>query len=327
MDNEIIIGIYKIQNIVNNKVYIGQSINVYKRWEQHIYHLNHNTHYNIYLQNAWNKYGPQNFKFEIIQICNSREELNTYETYWKDYYYPQVYNLGSTGKASNISSQTKRKISRTLKLNNSLLSKEERSAKFGNLHNTDRKIPVEVRNKISQTLKGRSSYIRTLDTLIKQNDARNKYLKKVVCFDLNKTPLCIYNSLSEAARALKCDESAIMNCCKGYRKRVHNFIFKYISDVDSETIEKLKLKSEDPFKHIVPIHYKYEENRKDIKTRKRNVNQFDLDMNFIQSYNSIAEASKQTGCTLNGISHCCRGLQKSTKGYIFKYTENKNNIE
>lgn len=48
-------GIYKITNLVNNKVYIGQSVNIRKRWNQHVLELNKNIHPNIYLQSAWNK--------------------------------------------------------------------------------------------------------------------------------------------------------------------------------------------------------------------------------------------------------------------------------
>ena len=44
------IGIYKIENKVNGKVYIGQSIDIEKRWKEHISCLNNRTHHNDYLQ-------------------------------------------------------------------------------------------------------------------------------------------------------------------------------------------------------------------------------------------------------------------------------------
>jgi len=50
-------GIYKIINLKNNKIYIGSSICIIKRWYHHKYHLINNNHSNCYLQNAWNKYG------------------------------------------------------------------------------------------------------------------------------------------------------------------------------------------------------------------------------------------------------------------------------
>ena len=48
------IGIYKIYNNLDNKVYIGQTKNLEKRFSQHIDHLRRNKHFNNHLQNAYN---------------------------------------------------------------------------------------------------------------------------------------------------------------------------------------------------------------------------------------------------------------------------------
>lgn len=60
-------GIYKITNTENNKVYIGESLDIYRRWDEHKYDLLHNKHCNYLLQNDFNKYGIDIFGFEIIQ--------------------------------------------------------------------------------------------------------------------------------------------------------------------------------------------------------------------------------------------------------------------
>lgn len=60
-------GIYRIRNIINDKVYIGQSISIRDRWNSHKGALRKNDHRNHYLQNAWNKYGEDNFAFEVIE--------------------------------------------------------------------------------------------------------------------------------------------------------------------------------------------------------------------------------------------------------------------
>lgn len=49
MGKEKLIGIYSITNKINGKVYVGQSVNVYKRWKDHKYELNKNIHHNIYI--------------------------------------------------------------------------------------------------------------------------------------------------------------------------------------------------------------------------------------------------------------------------------------
>ena len=59
------IGIYKIENKVNGKIYVGQSIDIDTRWYNHRNELNGNRHYNEHLQNAWNKYGEDNFSIQI----------------------------------------------------------------------------------------------------------------------------------------------------------------------------------------------------------------------------------------------------------------------
>lgn len=61
------VGIYKIKNKVNHKVYIGESINVKARWSHHRSDLRKGTHHSKYLQADWNKYGEKAFKFSVIE--------------------------------------------------------------------------------------------------------------------------------------------------------------------------------------------------------------------------------------------------------------------
>lgn len=61
------VGIYKIKNKVNHKVYIGESINVKARWSNHRSDLRKGTHHSKYLQADWNRYGEKAFKFSIVE--------------------------------------------------------------------------------------------------------------------------------------------------------------------------------------------------------------------------------------------------------------------
>lgn len=76
-----ICGVYKITNIVNWKFYIGSSKDIEHRWRQHKNQLNENQHGNLYLQNAWNKYGGANFKFEIIEECSPKIQFEREQFY------------------------------------------------------------------------------------------------------------------------------------------------------------------------------------------------------------------------------------------------------
>lgn len=51
--------------------------------------------------------------------------------------------------------------------------------------------------------------------------------------------------------------------------------------------------------------------------------QFDLNGNFIKEYESITQASKELNNSLNNISQCCLGKSRTSKGYIFKFKNDK----
>lgn len=70
------IGIYEIKNLVNGKVYIGQSIDIEERFRSHKLRES-NTH----LKNAFKKYGLENFSFSILKECK-KEDLSFYEHWY-----------------------------------------------------------------------------------------------------------------------------------------------------------------------------------------------------------------------------------------------------
>lgn len=80
-----ICGIYAIKNIINNKVYIGSSINIIIRWRKHKSDLGKNKHDNDHLQSSWNKYGKLNFEFIILEECVEHILLDR-ESFWIENY-------------------------------------------------------------------------------------------------------------------------------------------------------------------------------------------------------------------------------------------------
>lgn len=64
------IGIYKIENKKNNRVYVGESMHIERRWEKHKDDLNNNSHHSWKLQQDWNVYGKYNFEFSAIYDLN-----------------------------------------------------------------------------------------------------------------------------------------------------------------------------------------------------------------------------------------------------------------
>lgn len=74
--------IYFIRNNINLKSYIGSAINVRLRINNHKSSLRRNKHYNTHLQNAVNKYGIENFTFDILETINDKNKLLERENFW-----------------------------------------------------------------------------------------------------------------------------------------------------------------------------------------------------------------------------------------------------
>ena len=77
-------GIYQIRNLVNNKIYIGSTEDLFYRLGRHLSHLNRKKHENSYLQRAWSKYGQDNFVFEILQFEEDKVNLRESEQRYLD---------------------------------------------------------------------------------------------------------------------------------------------------------------------------------------------------------------------------------------------------
>lgn len=133
--------IYKTVNLINNKVYIGQHKS--STFEPHKY-LGSGT----LLHKAILKYGEENFKNELIEWCNSKNEMNEREIFWISELRPD-YNLtkgGDGGKGGSIKGRKFSEIGR----------KHMSDARKGSGNNMYGKhFSEEVRRKISEANKGR----------------------------------------------------------------------------------------------------------------------------------------------------------------------------
>lgn len=75
-------GIYAILSIATPECYIGQSVDIYRRFAEHLMYFRENRH-SKNLQLPWNKYGEDNFKFLVLEICeDDYKALTTQENFW-----------------------------------------------------------------------------------------------------------------------------------------------------------------------------------------------------------------------------------------------------
>jgi group I intron endonuclease len=89
-------GVYKISNLTNGRIYIGSTYRFKKRYTNHNNQLKSNSHKNTFLQNDYNKCGPNSFLFEVIEVIEDKESRILAEQVLIDEYYDnqkQCYNL------------------------------------------------------------------------------------------------------------------------------------------------------------------------------------------------------------------------------------------
>jgi group I intron endonuclease len=110
------IGIYIIVNTINGKFYIGSSSDIQQRFYNHKSKLLNNKHINLHFQNSVNKYGFENFKFEILANC-PLENLDSLEQWYVDNLKPQ-YNIRKFVESNRgiiLKEEHKEKISNSMK--------------------------------------------------------------------------------------------------------------------------------------------------------------------------------------------------------------------
>lgn len=165
--------IYCITNKINNKSYIGQSIDAISRWKDHISDAKRKfgktaNNKKFAIHNAINKYGKENFIWQIIETVDTIDESNEAEEFYISYWNtiaPNGYNLKYGGKNHKLSEETKIKISNTLKRIGTILSnkgvdhpnfgnklsnerKEYLSKKFSGDNGANKKITAEIAKEI-----------------------------------------------------------------------------------------------------------------------------------------------------------------------------------
>jgi group I intron endonuclease len=171
-------GIYKIVNKTNGIYYVGRSSNIRKRIGEHIRRLEHDRHYNVHLQNSWNKYGKHNFEFVVVEDVIGNESLVNTEQYFLDVARAETdkcYNQTFISNYTEMTDEVKQKIS------NSLMG--DKNVRYGTHHTK------ETLQKMSQSSRGKC--------LSEEHRNKNKMINKGRKFINRRRPseICILHNI------------------------------------------------------------------------------------------------------------------------------------
>lgn len=216
------IGVYKIENLINHKIYIGQSVEIEKRWQKHL-----SAKDDFVIHRALHKYGKENFSFQIIEECNLLD-LDKKEKYWITYYnslVPNGYNMIQGG--SNGAGFAKGKKVLQYSLNGEFLEKYSSANQASLITGIDHwSICACCRGEYRQAGGYQWKYSEDKEKEIKSIKKRTNY--EVLQIDV-KTDEIIqeFSSIKEATAKTNIASSTICNVCNGKGKTAGGFKWKY----------------------------------------------------------------------------------------------------
>lgn len=196
--------IYKIVNIGNRDFYIGSSIRPLIRKNTHFNDLKKGKHPNQHLQRAWNKYGEENFNFEIIDYC-SRDQILNKEQYYIDTLNPS-YNICKKAYSTlgrTASEETKLKM---------------RESQLGRKHKEESKLKVGLAHKGRKHSKEFGLNI------------SNRQKKRILQYDLEGNFIKEWETVSEVLRLF----NNVSKALKGKYKTCGGYIWKYKNDLKND---------------------------------------------------------------------------------------------
>ena len=232
--------IYKATNILNDKIYIGQTIrSLSSRISSHKRFRRKNSirSFQYHIQQI----GFDNFIFEIIHECLSKSELNFYEKFYINEFKandPKFgYNLTSGGDANyetnDVFKEFMSNISTCKRPIVVYSSEGVYLSEFDSINEASRKLNINAKN-INRILKGKRKTTKGYFFKYKESDLTNdiviikhNFYKKITQYDLLDQKIMEFSSIKEASEKLGIDRNLIQRVLSKKRKYTHSFVFKY----------------------------------------------------------------------------------------------------
>ena len=277
-------GIYKITNKITNKVYIGQSVDIRRRWNAHISILNETNNNKkektTALHQSILKYGIDNFSFEIVELC-TQDKLNEREKYWIEQYnsYLKGYNETLGGEAFQFYPEY---VDQVIDL----------------LQHTDKTYQeiAEITNTSVQSIGNINRGISFRDDSL--NYPLRTCTRSVIQYSSQGVEINRFSSIVEASNVTGVDKRSIGSACADYecgRRTAGGFQWRYVED-EGKNLNRPVL-------------------------NKKRVGKFTKTGEQVATYESAAEAARAEGVLRDHISRVCRGERKTLYGFIWKYLD------
>lgn len=242
-------GIYTITSLIDNKIMVGQSVNINNRLGQHLYHLKKGTHDNPHLQKSFIKYGESNFLFESL-VHIETNYLFSEENLWCNLLNTHNHNFGYNIRSTNPNGSYRH--SKETKIKIGLAHKGRKHSNEQNKKNSERmKLAIrstESNIKRSNTLKGKivsektklkmsisnkgKGDVRSIEGKIKSVAGYKKWLKlglknkKIIDLYTNT----IYESVTDCIIKLNISDKAFYRNINNKGRFLKKFKLKYITD-------------------------------------------------------------------------------------------------
>jgi group I intron endonuclease len=222
-------GIYVIRSILDNKKYIGSTINLLDRYNKHNRQLKLNINECLKLQNYVNKYGINNVLFDVLEFCE-KEKLIEREQYYFDKLKPElnICKKANSTFGRTLSEESKKKISLS-KIGkpgwNKGIPMLDHVKEAIRKSNKNRKISEETKGKLRRENIG-NKYAFGYQWPEERKKSFAKLMSKpVMQYDLNGMFINEYNSRIEAGRQNNIDPENISYCIIGKWKTAGGFIW------------------------------------------------------------------------------------------------------
>lgn len=225
-------GIYLITNMVNGKRYVGQSVNIERRFWDH-----NRPRSKSLISRAIRKHGKASFRREVLEQC-SVDELDAREIYWIKELAPE-YNISQghirVGFDHCLPESSRSIISEKAKLQWALLPDDKKKQIVENQLIGPMKghtVPEETREKLRKANLGKKQSVETVHKRKNTWDSKvangwtksgEGHYKKVLCVDSG----VVYKSVKDAAVAIGAHPSGITSVLKGRQLRCRGLHFKY----------------------------------------------------------------------------------------------------